>query len=100
MTLFSARPVVSNGIAWRHWLRRGLCLSLSSSAGAANRADGRVTAARRARERERSGLKSTPSGARSNSNALGDSAESLVANTTPHPLHGEPARIMRERAKV
>ncbi len=25
---------------------------------------------------------------------------SLVPNTTPHPLHGEPVRIMRERAKV
>jgi len=29
---------------------------------------------------------------------MGDSAESLVPNTTPHPLHGE--QIMRERAKV
>ena len=31
---------------------------------------------------------------------LRDSAESLVSNATPDPLHGERSRIMRERVKV
>src|SRR5262245_64790670 len=37
MTRASARPVASNGVAWRRWLRREFCPSPSSSAGAASR---------------------------------------------------------------
>ena len=59
-----------------------------------------VIAATAAREPKRPGRKSTPIGARSNSNAMGDSAESLVSTTTPDPLADARSRIMLERAKV
>jgi len=56
----------------------------------------RSSSATAAREPEGSERRSTPTGARSNSNAIGDSAESLVSNTTRDPLHDEPSRLPKE----